>query len=146
MIDERKESIYPIITRYGILGKCSVSPTCHSSDCSWFRQLNTDTVGGRNCLHPYSSVEYCVRSLSANDFLTILSMNESLSCILISFYNINHINFFSEKKSSAAVASLPQWKLRHCKKSYTKWWGSSSGAAEPRLLYRLNMMPILDPI
>jgi len=37
-----------------------------------------------------------------------------ISRILINFYNINHINFFSAKKSSEAVASLPQWKLRHC--------------------------------
>jgi hypothetical protein len=78
MIDERKESIYPIITRYGIFGKCSVNPICHSSDCSWFRQLDTDAVGDRSCLHPYAYVEDCVRPLSGNDFLTILSINESL--------------------------------------------------------------------
>jgi hypothetical protein len=36
-----------------------------------------------------------------------------ISRILINFYNINHINFFSAKQSSEAVASLPQWKLRH---------------------------------
>jgi hypothetical protein len=42
---ERKESIYPLITRYGIFGKCSVSLICHSSDCSWVRQLDTDAVG-----------------------------------------------------------------------------------------------------
>ena len=29
------------------------------------------------------------------------------------FYNINHIKKNSAKKSSEAVASLPQWKLRH---------------------------------
>jgi hypothetical protein len=28
--------------------------------------------------------------------------------------HINHIKFFSASKSSEAVASLPQWKLRHC--------------------------------
>ena len=42
-----------------------------------------------------------------------------ISRILINFYNINHINFFSAKKSSEAVASLPQWKLRHWVKLYT---------------------------
>jgi hypothetical protein len=30
------------------------------------------------------------------------------------FNTINHINLFSAKKSSEAVASLPQCKLRHC--------------------------------
>jgi hypothetical protein len=35
-----------------------------------------------------------------------------ISRILINFYN--HINFFSPKIFSEAVASLPQWKLRHC--------------------------------
>ena len=37
-----------------------------------------------------------------------------ISRILINFYSINHINFFTAKTSSEAVASLPQWKLRHC--------------------------------
>jgi hypothetical protein len=34
--------------------------------------------------------------------------------ILINFYNINLINFLFAKQSSEVVASLPQWKLRHC--------------------------------
>jgi hypothetical protein len=42
-----------------------------------------------------------------------------ISRILINFYNINHINFCSAKHSSEAVASLPQWKLRHCKCIYS---------------------------
>ena len=40
-------------------------------------------------------------------------LSPAQSRILINFYNINHIKFFSAKKSSEAVASLPQWKLRH---------------------------------
>jgi hypothetical protein len=36
-----------------------------------------------------------------------------ISRILINFYNINHIKKKSAKKSCEAVASLPQWKLRH---------------------------------
>jgi hypothetical protein len=43
-----------------------------------------------------------------------------ISRILINFYNINYIKFFSSKKSSEAVASLPQWKLRHCTHSENK--------------------------
>jgi hypothetical protein len=34
--------------------------------------------GDRSCLHPYASVEDGVRSLSGNDFLTVLSIYESL--------------------------------------------------------------------
>ena len=37
-----------------------------------------------------------------------------ISRILINFYSINHIKKNSVKQSSEAVASLPQWKLRHC--------------------------------
>ena len=48
-----------------------------------------------------------------NIFLLQTLTNVFISRILINFYNINHINFFSAKKSSEAVASLPQWKLRH---------------------------------
>jgi hypothetical protein len=35
------------------------------------------------------------------------------SRILINLYSINHIKKNSVKQSSEAVASLPQWKLRH---------------------------------
>jgi hypothetical protein len=37
-----------------------------------------------------------------------------ISRILINFYNINHIKKKCAKQSSEVVASLPQWKLRHC--------------------------------
>jgi hypothetical protein len=57
----------------GSVGKCSVSSICHSSDCSWLRQLDINATGDRSCLHPYASVEDCVRPLSGNDFLTVLS-------------------------------------------------------------------------
>jgi hypothetical protein len=54
--------------------------------------------------------------ISINDveYIFITNFDKGfISRILINFYNINHINFFSAKKSSEAVASLPQWKLRH---------------------------------
>jgi hypothetical protein len=48
-----------------------------------------------------------------NIFLLQTLTKVFISRILINFYNINHIKNFSAKKSSEAVASLPQWKLRH---------------------------------
>jgi hypothetical protein len=45
-------------------------------------------------------------------------LSPAQSRILINFYNINHIKFFSAKKSSEAVASLPQWNLRHWRRRH----------------------------